>query len=61
MDKLSVEELGKLIVEETKKFYRKGMTKEEFAEELFPGMDTKDAPPLIHWLLDRLWDYFFNR
>ena len=60
MDKLSMEELGKLIIAETKKFYRKGMTKGEFAKELLPGMNMKDAPGWVHWLVDRLWDYFFK-
>lgn len=58
MDKSSMEELGKRIVEGTKKFYRKGMTKEEFAEELFPGMQIKAAPQWVHDLVDLLWDIF---
>ena len=53
-----MEELGKRIVERTKKFYRKGMTKGEFAEELFPGMQIKDAPQWVHDLVDLLWDIF---
>ncbi|GAH49117.1 unnamed protein product [marine sediment metagenome] len=60
MNKLSMEELGKRIVEEAKPLYRKGMTKGEFAEKLFPGMDMKAAPPWAHWLLDFLWDLFFK-
>jgi len=51
-------EIGQIILSETEKVYKKGMTKEQLAEELFPGMILKDAPQWAHDLLDFLWDLF---
>ncbi|MDN5354666.1 MAG: hypothetical protein PWQ09_1422 [Candidatus Cloacimonadota bacterium] len=55
-------EIGQIILSAAEKVYKKGMTKEQLAEELFPGMVYEKLPDwarrliiaLLKWLIGEL-------
>jgi hypothetical protein len=43
---------------ETAPLYRLGMSRREFFDDLYPGLDCYGAPDWVHKLADLLWDMF---
>ena len=59
------------IIPEAKRIYERGMTKDEFMNKMFSGMEVnvirgggtevRDAPKWVHDLVDIIWDIFTKR